>query len=281
MDLFFIILLFILGLIVGSFLNVVICRLKTGEKIITPRSHCPHCKKKLTTVDLIPVVSFILYKGKCRYCKKSISWQYPAVELGTAFAFVLIYLKITSILPTTNSLFLIPYLLFVISILIIIFVYDLKHYIIPDKVIIPAIAISAGLWVISCGLWVSGYKQLINLLYPNSLSLIPNSFAAPLGAVIAGGFFLILVLVSKGKWMGGGDIKLGIFMGLILGYPLVLVALFTAYISGAVVGISLMICRKKKLKDMIPFGPFLSAATFIALLWGNQILEWYLRMLGI
>jgi prepilin signal peptidase PulO-like enzyme (type II secretory pathway) len=266
MDLFFIIFLFILGLIVGSFLNAVICRLKTGEKIITSRSACPYCKKKLTARDLIPVVSFILYKGKCRYCKKPISWQYPAVELATALAFAIIYLKIAPI-STLYLLFVICYLLFIASILIIIFVYDVKHYIIPDKVIIPAIAVALSV-------------QLLALSKIN-LQLISSLPFALSGAVIAGGFFLLLVLASSGRWMGGGDIKLGIFMGLVLGYPLVLVALFIAYISGAAIGISLMFCRKKKINDEIPFGPFLTCAMFITLLWGNQILEWYLRMLGI
>ncbi len=267
MDLFFVIILFILGLIVGSFLNVVICRLKTDEKIITSRSHCPHCKKKLTTVDLIPIVSFILYKGKCRYCKKPISFQYPIVELSTALTFVLIFLKISPI-NTWHSLLFTLYFLFITCILIIVFVYDLKHYIIPDKVIFPAIIITLG-------------TQLLTLSNINLQHYIPSLFSAFIGAAIAGGFFLFLVLISSGKWIGGGDVKLGIFMGLVLGYPIVLVALFLAYISGAVIGIALMIRQKKKIKDIIPFGPFLALATFIALLWGNQILEWYLKMLGI
>ncbi|MFC1700754.1 prepilin peptidase [Patescibacteria group bacterium] len=236
------ILIFIFGLCVGSFLNVVINRLELEESIVIGRSHCPKCKIELKWFDLIPLLSFVFLRGKCRYCNKKISWQYPLVELITGLLFLLFF----------NSI----YHLIVICFLIIIFVYDLKHYIIPDQVIYPAIAIS----------FVYAIVNYNNLLY---------LFLCLSGAV----FFLLIVLVSKGKWMGLGDVKLAVFMGFVLGWFNILLALFLSFVFGSIVGIILILFKKKKIKSEIPFGPFLCLATVIVMLYGNQILDWYLRIL--
>lgn len=217
------IVLFLLGLCLGSFLNVVICRLGRGGKILFSRSQCPRCQKVLEWFELIPVFSFVIQKGRCRRCRKKISVQYPLVELATGVLFVLFgfdWLK-----------------LFFSAVLIVVFVYDLKHYLIPDKVIYPALAIGV----------IFGWRNWLAFL-------------------IAGGFFLILVLVSRERWMGWGDVKLATLMGLILGWPDVLTALMIAFVSGALVGLSLILLKKKTMKSQIPFGPFLAGATIIMML---------------
>lgn len=233
---------FVLGTVIGSFLNVVINRLKTRESILKNRSYCPFCKKKLTWSELIPIVSFIFQRGRCKKCNKKISWQYPLVEFFTGLVFLL------------NFIYQVPVFWFLIAcFLIILFVFDLKHYLVPDKVIYPAIIIT-----------------IIYRLFAN--------FHYFLAALVGGGFFLIIVLISKGKWMGVGDIKIGALMGLLLGWEFLLTALFLAFLIGAIVAIILLILKKKTFQSEIPFGPFLIGATFITLLWGNILLNWYLNI---
>ena len=254
---------FLLGLSIGSFLNVVICRLETKEPIISGRSHCPYCGTVLKWFDLIPLVSFVLQKGKCRYCQKKISWQYPLVEISTGLLFLSVILS-----QQTKNLFLDPSLAFrmtfyliIISFLIVILVYDLKHYLIPDKIIYPAIIISLLYLFINLGAKFPS-RELSSQIY--------NPF---LSAILASGFFLSLVLISKGKWMGLGDVKLAFLMGLVLGWPNILLALFLSFLSGAIVGIFLIVLGKKGLKSQIPFGPFLSASTALILLYGYQLID--------
>jgi prepilin signal peptidase PulO-like enzyme (type II secretory pathway) len=250
---------FVLGLSVGSFLNVVICRLQTKELILFSRSHCPKCRAVLRWYDLIPVLSFLIQRGKCRYCGKRISWQYPIVEISTACLFLLIFnfkfliLNEFLILNFINLF----YYFFIVSLLIIIFVYDLKHYIIPDKIVYPAILVS-GIWLLL------GVLPGVLPLGGDFLSHA-KGWTPILAALLASGFFLSLVLVSQGKWLGLGDVKLAFLMGLILGWPNILLALFLAFFSGAIVGIGLIVAGKKNIKSEIPFGPFLAGATIIAM----------------
>ena len=234
----FYILIFILGLSIGSFLNVIICRLETKETIISNRSYCPQCRVILKWYDLIPVLSFLLQKCRCRYCNKKISWQYPVVEIATACLFLLIF-------NLQFSIFNLIYYFIIVSFLIIIFTYDLKHYIIPNRIVYPCIIIS-----------------LLYLLFTAYDSL----FYYFLSAFIASGFFLALVLISKGKWMGLGDVKLAFLMGLILGWPNILLALFLSFLLGAVVGVGLIVFNKKDFKSQIPFGPFLAGSTILVML---------------
>ncbi len=244
---------FLFGLIVGSFLNCIIYRLEISKSFLKGRSFCPYCKHELAWYDLIPIFSFLMLKGKCRYCQKPISIQYPLVELTTALLFVLIINNQLSIINFQNLLTTI-YLLLTTCFLIIIFVYDFKHYIIPDKVIFPAI----------------GLAFIYNLLTTNYLLL--NTLLAALGA---SAFFLSIYLISRGKWMGFGDVKLSFLMGLILGFPNILVALFFAFFTGAITGLILIAQSKKTLKSMVPFGPFLVFGTFLAMFYGEQIINWY------
>ncbi len=255
------VLFFLIGLIAGSFLNSVIYRLDTGESLIKIRSHCPYCKKPLSWFELIPLMSFIFQKGKCRSCGKKISWQYPLVELAAGILFALCGWYFSS-----NILLSIFYFL-VSSFLIIIFVYDLKHYIIPDKVIYPAIIVAFLYWL---QFSIFNFQFSINFQLP--------IFNYLLAGLTGGLFFLAIVLISKGKWMGMGDVKLAFFMGLILGWPKILVALFLAFLIGAIVSVVLIILKKKTLKSEIPFGPFLAGATIIAVFLGDILANWYLNL---
>jgi prepilin signal peptidase PulO-like enzyme (type II secretory pathway) len=269
-NLFFYVIVFLFGLTVGSFLNCVIYRLGTGESFLKGRSHCPHCKHTLSWQDLIPIFSFLILKGKCRYCHQKISIQYPLIELATAILFTLI------IHYTFPNFLLSTFYLLLSSFLIVIFVYDLKHYIIPDKVIYPAIAIAL----------IFNFKFLIfNQFSPKESLWLPTGQAifkyAILSAVLAAAFFLFIFLISRGKWLGFGDVKLGFLMGLFLSFPKILVSLFFAYLIGAIIGIGLILAKKKTLKSEVPFGPFLVTGTFIALFWGNQLINWYLNFFRI
>ncbi|MFA5021900.1 MAG: prepilin peptidase [Patescibacteria group bacterium] len=241
---------FILGLIVGSFLNVVILRLGTKKSFFTGRSQCPCCGKKIAAYDNIPLVSFILLRGHCRNCKKNISWQYPLIELLTAFIFVWFSLRFG-----LTAQFLI-YSIFS-SFLIVIFVYDLKNYLILDQITIPAMVIA----------------------FFSSLYLGLGLGNIILAAIIGSGFFALQYFISKGKWVGDGDIRLGALMGLMLGWKFLLVALFLAYIIGSIFGLTLILVGKKKMSSAVPFGPFLTLGTFIALIYGQSILNWYFNLL--
>ncbi len=242
---------FIFGLVIGSFLNSVIWRLEKEESFLKGRSYCPSCKHPLSWQDLIPVFSFLFLKGRCRYCQGKISLQYPLVEIATAllFLFVLIYLGLTPV-----SLI---YYFIIIAILIVIFVFDLKYYLIPDKVIYPAI----------------GIALVYLFIHPSFLLLgVVSAFGSAL-------FFALIILVSRGRWLGFGDVKLAFFMGLFLGFPNILVALFLSFFIGAIIGIGLILSGKKSLKSEIPFGPFLVTGTLLAVFFGEFLTNWYLNLL--
>lgn len=261
----FYILFFILGAIFGSFLNTVISRLKTGESVLKERSHCLFCKKKLNYYELIPIISFVIQRGKCRNCHKQISWQYPLVEIFTGLLFVLIFVGQYSLLTTC-------FLLIISCFLIVLFVFDLKHYLVPDQIIYPAI-IFTFLYRIIDFLRLNNWK-LIGSCSGQSGIIVPGNYIV--AGIVAGGFFWLIILISRGKWMGIGDVKIGILMGLILGIPKIFVALFLAFLIGAIISIILLILKKKTLKSEIPFGPFLIGATFIVLFWGEFLLNCYL-----
>ena len=317
---------FFFGLCVGSFLNAVIYRLEVGESIVLKlkrqgkgtksllkglspfgrlaRSHCPHCKATLKWHDLVPVLSFIFLRGKCRYCGEKISWQYPIVEIATGIIFLLIsnfefrisnQILITEFLNGHWSLVIgyflqLIYWLYIASALIVIFVYDFKHYLIPDKVLFPAIVVSIMYHVLSI-MYGQNY----------TLYIILHTLYSYLGSALgASAFFLALVLATRGRGMGLGDVKLAFLMGLVLGWPNILVALFLAFLLGSIVGLGLVLISgisisggptsaggrtsqnwnpNYSLKSQIPFGPFLIAGTFIALFWGSQIVGWYWGLL--
>jgi len=259
------------GLVMGSFLNCIIYRLQTGEGFLKGRSFCPHCRHALSWQDLIPVFSFLILKGKCRYCQKPISWQYPLVELATGIIFLLIVWNLEFGICLEFGIWNLLFYLLISCFLIIIFVYDLKHYIIPDAVIYPAIAIA----------FLYQLFRMLNFVNWNLFGIwnVESGILRPISsAFLASLFFLAIVFLSQGKWMGLGDVKLAFLMGLFLGFPNILVALFLAFFIGAIIGIGLIISGKRTLKSEVPFGPFLITGTFIALFWGNQITNWYLSL---
>ncbi len=260
---FFNIVIFIFGLVMGSFLNCVIYRLKKSESFLNGRSYCPHCRHKLTWPDLIPVLSFFILRGRCRYCQQKISWQYPLVEISTAIIFLLIFnfqfsISNGSLIP---QFLILLYYWTISAFLIVVFVYDLEHLIIPDQAVYPAIGLAL----------IFNFQFLIF----NQSPVFENAILSSLGAAI---FFLLIILASKGKWMGLGDAKLAILMGLLLGFPNILVGLFLAFFIGAIIGLGLIIWGGKTLKSEVSFGPFLVAGTFIASFWGQNIINWYVHL---
>ena len=244
---------FLFGLIIGSFLNCLVWRLRTGESLLG-RSYCLKCKKQIAWHDNLPVLSFVLLKGKCRQCGGKISWQYPIVELTTGVLFVLAY-YLNYELRITNYELIIQLLRdwFLISAMMVIFIYDLRWRLILDVVTLPA-----GLVVLILNLAL-GFS-LWNLL---------------VSGIIGSGFFLLQFLISGGKWIGGGDIRLGLLMGLALGWPGVIAAIIISYFLGSLVGLGLIAAGKKRWGSEIPLGVFLAAGTIIDLFWQERILDWY------
>ncbi len=255
---------FIFGALMGSFLNCVIHRLEVNEGFVKGRSYCPKCKKTISAVDLIPIVSFVLLKGRCRECGERISWQYPIVEAATGSLFVtVILLRGTGGLLGTLE---IAYFLAIFSLMVLMFVYDLKHYLIPDEAVFAAISATIAWHGV---LFISGIVSFTETV---------PFFLSGLGA---SGFFLAIFTISKGAWMGFGDVKLALFMGLFLGYPGILVALFSAFMSGAIMGSAMVLLNKKGIKSEIPFAPFLIFGTILAFFWGGPMVDWYLNLLSI
>jgi leader peptidase (prepilin peptidase)/N-methyltransferase len=245
---------FIFGLAVGSFLNCLVYRLNKGLSPVRGRSFCPKCKHQLAWKDNLPLISFIVLKGRCRHCHSPISWQYPLVELATG---MLAVLTVRYTLYPINSGFLTAiYYLLITYALIAIFVSDLRYGTIPDEVVFPAIGLV--------------------FLY-SVFSLQSSVFSPILSSLGAAGFFLALVAVTRGRGMGMGDVKLAGLMGLVLGWPKIVAALYLAFLTGAFAGVILILIGKKRLGEHIPFGPFLASTTWIVIFWGDQILSWSQR----
>ena len=256
---FFYFVVFLFGLTIGSFLNCVIFRLETKESFLKGRSRCLYCKHILSWKDLIPVFSFLVLKGKCRYCGKKISFQYPLVEFFTAILFTFIFF----IYRAQIFIDLLFYWILT-CFLIVIFVYDLKHYLIPDQVIHPAIFLTLLYQFFK--VWNFGHWNLSGI-WNGVFGILPSLF------------FLTVISISRETWMGWGDFKLSILMGLFLGWPKILVALFFAFFSGAIVGLILIFLKLKTMKSQIPFAPFLVSGMFLAMFFGEKIIDWYLKLI--
>ena len=253
-------LIFVFGACIGSFLNVIICRVPEKKSILRDRSHCPQCKEFIKWYDLLPILSFFILRGRCRKCKKKISWQYPLVEFFTAISFVFVAWHFNFVF---DNPFFYRDLIFVAA-LIVVFVTDWRFSLILDAVVWPMLV----------------FSFIFNIFFlSNSEDVLFNVMMIGGAALLAGGFFLLQYLVSRGKWIGFGDIKLGLLMGAMLGWPNILVALYFAYVLGAIVMLILMVFKKKKMKEQVAFGTFLSIGTIIALFYGEQIINWYLTRL--
>jgi prepilin signal peptidase PulO-like enzyme (type II secretory pathway) len=240
----------VLGAAVGSFLNVVAERVPAGESIVHPPSRCPHCHRQLRPVELIPVVSYLALRGRCRSCGGAIPLRVLAVEVGTAVLFVVAWLRFGA---STQSLLAIIFG----ALFIVFFVTDLEHGVIPNKVIFPAIVIAL-------------------LAVPLSPA---GEWSSPLigGLLAFGVLFAIAALAPRG--MGMGDVKLGAFMGLALGFPKIVPALMLAFVGGGLIVGGLWLAGAVKRNDSVPFGPYLSATSLAFLLYGNTFVDWWLTRL--
>ena len=243
------IVLIILGLIIGSFLNVVIYRLPVKKSIVTPRSYCPRCQTKIKFYDNIPVISFLILRGKCRKCGSGISVQYPLVEIFTAFSFWFSYRQF-GVSPLYAA-----FAIVFISILIALALIDLKHMILPDE-----LTLGGG-----------GVFLIFSFFHPEIG--VADAFITAFGsAIIFVGFYFFYLKVRKIEGLGFGDVKMMILLGAFLGIKKMVIALLLASISGLVVGVFIIIVKKKNLKLALPFGTFLSLGGYISLFWGRPIL---------
>jgi len=259
----------ILGASIGSFLSVLIYRLKHKQKgAIVGRSRCPHCKKNLNTLDLIPVFNYLLLGGHCRYCHKPISLYYFFLEITTALVFLLMYLRFPFILEGNmmnnygvDVMMALQFFLMTIagSLLIGIFFFDLQYMEIPDMMVYPLIVV--GL------LWSLTSKS----------ADFPSIIIAIAGALI---FFGGQLWISKGAWLGEGDVYIAIAMAVMFGWKLLIIAVSLSYVIGAVLCLILLATKALKVKSKIPFAPFLVFGTFVTILYGNEILNWYLHLLN-
>jgi len=237
------------GIAVGSFLNVVIDRLPAGQSLLHPASHCPACQHRLVPKDLIPVFSYLWLHGRCRYCRAPIPQRVLWVELGTGlmFAFTSWHYGLSVEFAVT---------IFYCCLFIVLMVIDLEHKLILNKIVYPAAVVAL----------------IIDVVLPQ-----PGIVYGAMGGAI--GFVLLLIpaLIYRGG-MGWGDVKMAALVGLVIGFPLVFVALFLGIVLGGLVAGILLLLKIKKRKEPIPFGPFLSLAAITTLLWGSDILNWYLGL---
>ena len=239
------------GLAIGSFLNVVIARVPAGRSLVRPGSACPGCSALLKWYDNIPVLSFLVLRGRCRECGMTISWRYPIVEMVTAVVLVLAYVALGPSADFAVAVVLLAALIAITGI-------DLQHQLIPDAITLPGILV--GL--------------LLNLA-TGRISWVESV----IGILVGGGLFVAIILVSRGG-MGGGDLKLGAMLGAFLGWKALLFALFVAIVLGGVVGTVLLVTGLRGRKDPVPFGPFLAAGGAMALFWGERAFGWWMGGFG-
>lgn len=245
---------FILGLIVGSFLNVVVCRVNLAETIMG-RSYCPSCKNQIRWYDNIPLLSFAILKTKCRDCETKISWQYPLVELGTGIVFALTALAVFSPIDIRTWYETIFYAA-VFAVFIVVFVYDFKYMEIPTIVLWVGVGIALLFCLLYDGLFFNSEMGILS----------SRLYSGMLAGIAAFTFFFILSAGSKEKWMGLGDADLAFLIGLSVGWPKVLPALFLAFFIGAIIGSVLILKKKKTMESQVPFGPFMVLGAFLVII---------------
>jgi len=248
----------LLGLAVGSFLNVCIDRLPRGESILNPPSHCQACQHRMAVKDLIPVFSYLWLRGRCRYCQASIPRRLLWVEVATGAIFAFLYWR-CGVSPELGVM------AFYACIFIIIFMVDLEHGLIPNQVVYAGMVIALLIALFLPQPWITQLK-------------LHGAANFALGGAIGFGILLLIAIISGGG-MGWGDVKLAGLIGLATGFPLVFVALVMGAILGGLVAGALLAMKKRGRKEAIPFGPFLSVAAMITLLWGSNILQWYLGLM--
>lgn len=282
---------FIIGIILGSFTLSLASR-SLSNKSFWGRSYCQYCNNKLRWYDLFPILSYLTLRGKCRYCHRKLSIEYLLVELIMGILVAGIFFRSDPYVIPVSTLLTLVFQSFFVTVLIAVAITDFRKTLIPDRIMIPAIYISLvslvafTIFKIGYLYWFLSQSELGRLLLP------PHNEYFTRHAILAGeplilglvsafglaGFFLLLIFATKGKGMGGGDVKLGAFIGLGLGFPNALLAAVLAFVIGAVYALVAIILGKKHFGENIPFGPFLVLGSLIALFWGNQIIDWYLRL---
>lgn len=247
---------FIFGAVVGSFLNVCICRLPKKESVVFPPSHCPNCDYVIPFYDNIPILSYLVLAGRCRSCKGRISPQYPLVELINALLTLFLFMKFGP------SLAFLVLFLFCSAMVVVTFI-DLEHQIIPDVISLSGIV---------AGFIFSFFIPQLGWL--NSL----------IGIAVGGGSLFLVAYVyeflTKKEGMGGGDIKLLAMMGAFFGWRAIPFIIFISSLIGSVIGITVMLLQKKDAKLAIPFGPFLALGAILYIFFGRQVIHWYLSLSG-
>ena len=267
------------GAMIGSFLNVCICRVPEGKSIVTPGSHCPRCGKAIRWYDNLPVISFLLLRGRCRHCHGSISVQYPLVEGVTALLSLLLFMRFGP------SLQYVIYFAFAAA-LVVVTVIDLYHQIIPNVISLPGIA--AGLlasWFLPNPALLDGLLRGL-LFQAGRIGVNLSNHAAfvdsLLGILLGGGSLLLVIhlyyWLRKAEGMGGGDVKLLAMVGAFLGWKAVVVTIIFSSFIGSIVGVTVMLWKGRDLKYAIPYGPFLSLGAVIALFYGEGLIVWYLTL---
>lgn len=256
MDIIFFFIIFIFGSVIGSFINCLVWRIKNRKNFIWERSQCPRCGKQLAWYENIPLLSFLFLKGRCRSCKEKIPNYYFWTEFFTGLLFVFVFwINGSYIFQELISLI---FQLLVVSVLIFIFLYDLLY-----KEILPGVV------------WLSVGMTLVYYLFFKE----PDYLSVFYGALFGFGFFALQYFVSKGRWIGGGDVRFGIFMGILLGMGKTVIALLFTYWVGALVGLGLIFAKKSKMNSEIPLGTFLVVGTLLAMYWGESIIQWYINFI--
>jgi len=251
---------FLFGLAYGSFLNVVILRFDDWMAIVNKPSHCPKCKNNLKWYDLVPVFSFIFLGGKCRYCTKPISWQYPLIEVTVACLVAASYfwLFIANDLVLYQSAFGLVALVVAIGAMMTIFMHDLKEMMVPD-VMSNLLIIAAVIYALIV------HQDTLGTIYSALVGFLP---------------IMLLVYPSRGKWMGEGDVKIAGALAILVGWPSAVVFILLSFLLGGAFGTMVLLAKKGGLKTALPFGPFLIIAAIIALFWGEALTIWYLGSIG-
>lgn len=273
MDIALVIVFILLGSVVGSFLNVCIDRLPRGKSIITPPSYCDACQRRLAPIDLIPVFSYLWLRRRCRSCGALIPWRVFWIEVSTGilFGFIYWYYMVHPATPETTQLVITA---FYSCIFIVILGIDLEHQLILNRIVYPTV-------IIALILDISLHQPGLLASAPSAFLSMPDIAARTVSGITGGatGFVLLLIpaLVFRGG-MGWGDVKMAGLIGLVVGFPMVFVAILGAIIVGGIAGGLLLLLKIRGRKDAIPFGPYLSIATIVTMLFGSNILDWYLGL---
>lgn len=281
-----IIVLVFFGVCLGSFVNALVYRLHeqatdpgyvkrakhpiddylNNISIFKGRSMCPNCHHKLAAIDLVPLFSYLWLRGKCRNCRKEISWQYPIVELLVAVLFVISYIWWPASFDLAGTFSFVLWLMFLTAFMAL-SIYDLRWFLLPDRIVFPLVGLAAFEVIVKSTVFNGGPQTVID---------------AGLGVIAIAGLFYLLYVFSRGAWIGFGDVKLAVVLGLLVGGPEKgLLVIFIASILGSILAIPMLLKGRAKTTTQIPFGPFLIIATMIVVLFGTNLTNFYVSFINI